>query len=90
MQRLELTVHGAVQGVNFRAATAAKARELRLTGLVRNEPDGSVIIVAEGPQEKLRELLRWAKAGPPAAKVDRHDVNWSAPIGQFEDFSVMS
>lgn len=55
--RCETVFQGKVQGVGFRAATHRIAQSLRITGWVRNEPDGSVRMVAEGPEEDIRALL---------------------------------
>ena len=61
---------GRVQGVFFRASTREKAKALGLTGYVKNQPDGSVLINAEGEQDQLKELLDWClKGGPSGAKV---------------------
>ena len=65
-------VYGDVQGVFFRAFASRQARELGLTGYVRNLPDGeSVEVEAEGERNKLEELIGYLKVGPPAAKVER-------------------
>lgn len=88
MKRVELTVRGTVQGVNYRAETARKAKALGVTGMVWNESDGSVQIVAEGHRRKLETFLLWAQSGPPAAKVTSHQVDWTDATGQFESFTV--
>ena len=46
--RLWLKLEGRVQGVYFRASTAQEAKRLGLKGWVRNCPDGSVELIAEG------------------------------------------
>lgn len=86
--RLCATVHGLVQGVSFRYYTLHKARALGLTGLVRNLWDGSVEVVAEGEREAAEELLAWLHIGPPAAQVERVDVQWETPRGEFRSFEV--
>ena len=55
-RRLEAAVHGWVQGVGFRWHTRDLARRLGLQGYVRNRPDRTVEVVAEGPEPALREL----------------------------------
>ena len=45
---VKIKVFGKVQGVFYRATTKSVADDLRLTGWVRNEADGSVSIIAQG------------------------------------------
>lgn len=71
MKRIIINVYGHVQGVFFRYTTRKIARKLGLTGIVKNMPDGSVYIEAEGPEDKLHELLQFAKKGPKYAKVEQ-------------------
>jgi acylphosphatase len=59
--RLTAWVHGHVQGVGFRWWTRSRALELGLTGYASNQPDGRVLVVAQGPRpacERLLDLLR--------------------------------
>ena len=67
---VKITVTGRVQGVWYRASTERKAQELGLTGFVRNQPDGSVYIEAEGDEPALDALVAWCRQGPPLARVD--------------------
>ncbi|MGC8669024.1 MAG: acylphosphatase [Chthonomonadales bacterium] len=68
-ERLHMVVSGHVQGVSFRYYTQQRAQALGLDGWVRNLPDGSVEIVAEGDTARLVELAQWARKGPPSARV---------------------
>ena len=88
MRRLELKLHGLVQGVNFRHHTAQEARRLGLTGFVQNEPDGTVLIVAEGPAGQLSELLDWSKQGPDSADVAKWDESWLNAKGDLTEFVI--
>ena len=63
------TVSGRVQGVFFRASTRAKAKELALSGWVRNLPDGRVEGIASGEAQQLAEFSQWLQQGPELAKV---------------------
>ncbi len=81
-KRIHGTVSGQVQGVFFRASTRDRARELGLSGWVRNLPDGRVEFVAEGEETTLQELLRFLRVGPPGAQVNDLVVEWSAPSGE--------
>lgn len=87
--RLEATVHGLVQGVFFRHYTRNTAQTLRLSGSVCNQPDGTVFVTAEGPKEDVNRLLEWLKQGPELARVDRVDVDWSQPLDQRHDFTIL-
>jgi acylphosphatase len=69
-----IIVHGMVQGVFFRASTRDEARRLGLAGWVRNLPDGSVEVLAEGRPEDVERLAAWCRRGPPAARVDNVTV----------------
>ncbi|MEP7226074.1 MAG: acylphosphatase [Gemmatimonadales bacterium] len=64
-------VFGMVQGVGFRWFVARHARSLGLTGFVRNLPNGSVEVMADGPEEALPALERLLRTGPGSAQVDR-------------------
>jgi acylphosphatase len=85
---LSAIVHGRVQGVNFRYFTARRARELGLTGYVRNRWDRTVEVVAEGERAAVEKLLEFIKVGPPAARVAGVDTQWSDYSGQYKRFEV--
>jgi len=63
-----------VQGVFFRANTAQRARSLALRGHARNEPDGSVLVLAAGAVAALDQFVLWLHTGPPMASVTSVDV----------------
>ncbi|MGB9635948.1 MAG: acylphosphatase [Thermoplasmata archaeon] len=67
---------GLVQGVNFRYYTKIRARELGLTGYVKNEMDGSVTAVFEGPKEKVMECIQWCEKHQPHAEVESCEIKW--------------
>lgn len=90
MKRFELVVQGQVQGVNYRREATRKANTLGVTGTVWNEPDGSVVIIAEGLPRKLDVFLAWAQVGPAAARVSAHQVQWHTATGQYDQFSMRS
>ena len=75
--RLSATVYGYVQGVNFRYFVLRLARSLDLKGYVRNLPDGSVEVVAEGERDRLERLAEQLKVGPRAARVRGVEGQWS-------------
>ena len=86
---VRVIVFGYVQGVFFRAFASRQANELGLTGYVRNLPGGrSVEVNTEGEQEKLEALIESLKVGPPAARVERVETEWSEYTGRYSGFSV--
>jgi acylphosphatase len=52
-----LTISGRVQGVGFRYFTRTNAKEMALTGWVRNLPDGKVEVLAFGPENELEQFM---------------------------------
>lgn len=88
MKRLRIFVYGKVQGVFFRANTRKKAKRLGIKGWVRNRKDGSVEILAEGKKEKIKELIGWARSGPPAARVEKIEKNKEKIKKEFRDFKI--
>ena len=87
-RRLEARVTGRVQGVGFRAFITRQAQHLDVEGWVRNERDGSVRLVAEGPREQLERLLASTRQGPSMAHVDHVTQDWDDATDEFDGFSV--
>jgi acylphosphatase len=85
---LNAAVYGRVQGVFFRAYVVECARELGVTGFVRNQIDGSVEVRGEGDRRSLEELVGRLKAGPPSASVIKVDVQWAEYTGKYTGFNV--
>jgi acylphosphatase len=88
--RLEATVRGRVQGVGFRYFVVRLAMELGVVGWVANAPDGSVVLVAEGPADVLDELEAGLRAGPTGAVVEAVDAVRMAGTGRLERFRIRS
>ncbi|HZU50309.1 MAG TPA: acylphosphatase [Sphingomicrobium sp.] len=70
MDTCRIRARGLVQGVYFRAWTRDQARELGVSGWVRNCSDGSVEACVQGDPSKVQELVRRVHCGPPRALVD--------------------
>ena len=70
MESIHLEVHGRVQGVGFRWFVVEKAKELKLSGWVRNRQDGKVEIAAAGAPDALAKLEAAVRAGPRGARVE--------------------
>jgi acylphosphatase len=86
--RARCTFRGHVQGVYFRAHCQEHARSLRLTGWVRNRPDGTVEAVFEGEKARIEEAIEWNRSSQPYARVADVDVVWEAPRGAYADFVI--
>lgn len=86
---VQAVVYGRVQGVYFRAFASRHARELGLSGYVRNLPDWKAVEVqAEGERKQLEKLIGHLKVGPPRARVERVETSWSEYTGSYSGFSV--
>ena len=70
MPTARFIINGTVQGVCYRASTREQALRLGLAGHARNQPDGSVEVLASGSADALDALERWLQQGPPAARVE--------------------
>jgi acylphosphatase len=82
-------VKGRVQGVFFRDFVARRARELALSGYVRNLPGGEAVEVrAEGERSRLEQLVNYLHKGPPAASVKRVEADWSEYTGEYTGFNI--
>jgi acylphosphatase len=81
-------VRGSVQGVFFRFNTKRKADELGLSGWVRNNADGTVEVVVQGPVENVKVMVRALKQGFPGSVVD--SVTELEPVEKrFAGFSIL-
>lgn len=88
-KRLECTVFGRVQLVMFRDFVVRKACARGITGIVRNNPDGSVFFSAEGEEEKLKELLALAHRGTIFSRVEKVDLVWKDSLGEWQSFDIL-
>lgn len=89
-KRLHMIVRGRVQGVYYRATARREARQLGLTGWVKNRPDGSVECLVEGEEDDVKDFLSWAQHGPTTARVDNLETKWRSYTGEFADFRIVT
>lgn len=73
-QHLLLRIYGRVQGVWFRETARRQAEARGVTGFARNDPDGTVLIEAEGEEAPLNQFVDWCHQGPTLARVDQVDI----------------
>lgn len=86
--RAHVFISGRVQGVSFRWHTVNIAQRLGVTGWVRNGHDGRVEAVFEGPEEAVRQAVAWCHHGERPARVEKVDVTYETPKGEFKSFRV--
>ncbi len=85
--RFYAIIKGKVQGVYFRAWTLDEAKKLGLKGFVRNLPDGSVELDAQGEETDLLRLISRCQHGPAHAKVEQVLLTYQ-DLGEFQDFNI--
>ncbi len=88
IQRLHMWVKGRVQNVGFRAHVQYNAREIGVTGWVRNVGYDTVEATAEGARARLDRFIEMMKAGPLGSQVDESNVEWQNATGEFSDFHL--
>lgn len=88
LKHFNITVFGKVQGVFFRASTVEIAKQLCLSGFVRNLPDGNVYIEAEGEEKQIAKFVKWCHQGPTRAVVSKVDISEHPPLKIFSDFVI--
>ena len=86
-ERLSVSFRGRVQGVGFRDGTRRTAKRFDVRGFVRNQPDGSVLMIAEGERKELQGLLD-AVLKLFEGNVASHTADWSAPSNQYASFEI--
>lgn len=69
-----------MQGVGFRYEAVRAARRLGLVGWVRNRLDGSVEVEAQGPADRMEEMIALMGQGPRWSRVDDVAVTSLAPL----------
>ncbi len=87
MPTVHLIIQGRVQGVFYRASAKQLAKEIGVTGWVKNTDEGDVEIVAAGTEEQLRKLVEWCKVGPTHAKVKEVVIEYLKEKS-FKDFEI--
>ncbi len=88
LQRVHVWVKGFVQGVGFRAHVQYSARQIGVTGWVRNVGYDTVEAIGEGERGKLERLVEAVKQGPIGSQVDEANVEWQNATGEFQDFQM--
>ena len=88
LEELRIIVHGIVQGVGFRAAAKQFADKLQLRGYVCNLPDGKVELCAQGPKEKLEELVKQLKRVFGKEYIHNLEITYRKATSTYPDFQI--
>jgi acylphosphatase len=89
MMRITVRARGRVQNAGYRAFVNGCAQEIGVTGFVRNEPDDSILIVAEGQGLALSLFKKMIHApDDPSIRVDTLEVTASGASGEFSGFAI--
>lgn len=89
MQEFRTIVSGRVQMVMFRDFTCRKARKMGVHGFVRNLPDGTVEVIAQGTKENLEKLLEYLHKGSMLSHVENVTAEWRTPQKIFDSFELV-
>ena len=87
IKHLSIRAQGRVQGVFYRLAAKDQALSLGLSGLARNEPDGGVLIEAEGEETALARFAEWCAHGPEQSTVRKLEIQ-EGPVTGLKGFLV--
>jgi len=86
--KAEVTVQGVVQGVGYRFFVLNQARLYDVKGYVKNMPDGTVQVVAEGDKGIVKDFIERLRIGPLSAHVTGVDVKWDENDFGFTEFRL--
>jgi acylphosphatase len=86
--RARVIISGRVQGVFFRVETQRAAERIGVKGWVRNQADGTVAAVFEGPKQSVDQAIQWCWQGSPMSEVTDVAVQWETPSGQYAAFDI--
>jgi acylphosphatase len=87
-QARRFLVRGRVQGVGFRWFVEREADILKIAGWVRNNPDGTVEVLAIGTREQVADLRLRLQQGPRAARVDNVEESEAEAVAGLDSFQV--
>ena len=86
---MRCVIFGKVQGVQYRVYAQDSAVELDLVGYVKNLPDGTVEVLAQGMPDILKEFVEYLYEGSLSSAVESVSVDWQTAEKTFTEFSVL-
>ena len=87
-KRAEIIAAGLVQGVGFRYYVVHQAKNLNLTGYVKNLYSGEVLTVVEGETARIEDLFQKINIGPLHASVNKCKIIWDDFKDEFKTFEL--
>jgi len=88
-EQIHCIIHGRVQMVGFRFFAVRQAQKFGVTGYVRNLPDGTVEVLAQGDSADIDGYASTLKRGPSSAQVDYVDIDRTQEISEeYDAFDV--
>ena len=84
-----IRINGVVQGVGFRPLVWRLAKELGLTGWVRNDAQGVELEVCGGHEKVDALLQRLHHDAPPMARIDAITSRFTESVSVSEDFFIL-
>ncbi len=88
MKRAEVMIFGQVQGIGFRYFVKEKADEFKIVGFVQNQPDNSVLIVAEAEKDELEKFIQSVKIEHRFAKITNLNIEWFEAKNEYNKFDI--
>ncbi len=89
MVEMYALVSGKVQGVMYRTYVQEAATNLGLVGYIKNAPDGTVLVLAQGFPDVLKEFVEYLHEGSLLSKVESVAIDWRSPRTTYSEFSVL-
>ncbi len=81
IRQVRVRYEGTVQGVGFRYTVHRLAGDLGVAGRAENRPDGSVRLLAEGPEDILKQLLLRIRVSRLGGGIEREQIEWGPAEG---------
>lgn len=90
MSKAHVYISGFVQGVGYRQFVKREARNLNLTGWVRNLPDGRVEAVFQGDKKNIEEAIKACHSGPFLSSIENVEIVWEETERTLDSFEVVN
>jgi len=85
---VKIRIHGRVQGVGFRYSAVQAAVKAGVSGWVRNEWDGTVLVYCEGNTQSVDMFIGWCQKGPSLSRIVSLDITEVEYQGLFSGFKI--